>query len=233
MYNLASQETYEDGEVIIKEGTSGDWVYFIVSGNVEVSRVVGGKRIILGILDPGEIFGELAFFGHVKRTATVKAVGETTIGILDRVHLDLEFNKLSKEFRLMIVNMAKRHTKLMDMFNETLLAREDFNLKTLSLIFKDRQTFLRAYTGNIGSSGFFIPTKTRLQEGEVFLLQLQLPGICSPIKIKSKVLWTRNQADDPEKRPSGVAVKFYEMNERDRIVLDQYIQATVKEITIH
>jgi uncharacterized protein (TIGR02266 family) len=233
MYNLAFQKTYEDGEVIIREGTSGDWVYFVISGNVEVSRAMGEKRIILGILDPGEIFGELAFFGAGKRTATVKAIGETTVGIIDRVHLDLEFNRLSKEFRLMIVNMAKRYTKLMDLFNEVFSGREDLNLKTLSLTFKDRQTFIRAYTGNVGNSCLFIPTKNMLRKGEVFFLKLQLPGFSSPIKIKSEVLWTRNQAEDPGKRPSGMGVKFFEIKDTDKTVLDQYIQGIVKEMATH
>ena len=121
----------------------------------------------------------------------------------------------------------------MDLFSEVLSGREDLNLKTLSLTFKSPQTFIRAYTGNVGNSCLFIPTKNMLRKGEIFFLKLQLPGVSSPLKIKSEVLWTRNQSEDPEKRPSGMGVKFYEMNEGDKMALDQYVQGIVKEMASH
>ncbi|MBW1667663.1 MAG: cyclic nucleotide-binding domain-containing protein, partial [Deltaproteobacteria bacterium] len=47
MFTLASEETYEDGQVIIKEGSAGDWVYVILSGAVEISRTIGGRRFVV------------------------------------------------------------------------------------------------------------------------------------------------------------------------------------------
>ena len=44
MFNIASEETYQDGQVIIKEGTTGDWVYVVLSGSVEISKTVEGKN---------------------------------------------------------------------------------------------------------------------------------------------------------------------------------------------
>ena len=39
-FNIALEETYEDGEIIFKEGNSGDWVYVVLSGAIEFSKVV-------------------------------------------------------------------------------------------------------------------------------------------------------------------------------------------------
>ena len=47
MFPIASEETYQAGQVIFKEGSSGDWVYVILSGALEVYRTVGGKDIII------------------------------------------------------------------------------------------------------------------------------------------------------------------------------------------
>jgi len=49
MFNLASEDTYEDGQIIFKEGSSGDWVYLVISGTVEISKMVGGKKVVVEI----------------------------------------------------------------------------------------------------------------------------------------------------------------------------------------
>jgi len=41
MYHIASEETYKDGQVILEEGSSGDWVYVVLSGSVEISKTIG------------------------------------------------------------------------------------------------------------------------------------------------------------------------------------------------
>ncbi len=88
VHNLAIEETYQDGQIVFKEGSSGDWIYMIVSGSVEISKQVGDETKIIEVLGPGEVFGELVFIGGFKRTATAKAVGMTTVGIIDRDFLE-------------------------------------------------------------------------------------------------------------------------------------------------
>jgi CRP-like cAMP-binding protein len=113
-YNIASEQKYDDGEIIFEEGKSGDWVCVVLEGAVEVSKTVSGGKFILGKLGRGEIFGELALLGAVKRTATVRAIGETTIGIVDREFLDKELNKMSSDLRNMVVSAAQRFKKVID-----------------------------------------------------------------------------------------------------------------------
>jgi CRP-like cAMP-binding protein len=113
-YNIASEQTFEDGEIIIEEGKSGDWVCIVLEGSVEVSKTVSGGKFVLGKLGRGEIFGELALLGAVKRTATVRAMGETIIGIIDREFLDKELNKMSSDLRNMVVSAAQRFKKVID-----------------------------------------------------------------------------------------------------------------------
>ncbi len=113
-YNIASEEKFDDGEIIFEEGKSGDWVCIVLEGSVEVSKTVSGGKFILGKLGRGEIFGELALLGAVKRTATVRAIGETTIGIIDREFLDKELNKMSSDLRSIVVSAAQRFKKVID-----------------------------------------------------------------------------------------------------------------------
>lgn len=113
-YNIASEQKYNDTEIILEEGKSGDWVCVVLEGSVEVSKNVSGGKFILGKLGPGEIFGELALLGAVRRTATVRAIGETTIGIIDRESLDKELNKMSSDLRGIVVSTAQRFKKVID-----------------------------------------------------------------------------------------------------------------------
>ena len=113
-YNIASEEKFDDGEIIFEEGKAGDWVCVVLEGSVEVSKTVSGGKFVLGKLGRGEIFGELALLGAVNRTATVRAIGETTIGIVDREFLDKELNKMSSDLRNIVVSTAQRFKKVID-----------------------------------------------------------------------------------------------------------------------
>jgi len=114
MFNVASEEAYQDGQVIFEERSSGDWVYVILSGQVEISKAVGGKKMVIEVLQIDDVFGELAFLGGFNRTATARAIGETTVGILDRVSLDEEFNKLPSDFRTILTAVVERFKKMID-----------------------------------------------------------------------------------------------------------------------
>ena len=58
MFYVASEETYEDGQVIVEEGGSGDWIYVVLAGRVELSKTVGGKKFVIEWIKPGEVFGD-------------------------------------------------------------------------------------------------------------------------------------------------------------------------------
>jgi len=115
MIHIASEEIYRDGETIFEEGSSGDWVYVVLSGAVEISKVVGDKKVVIRTLRPEEIFGELGFLGNVKRTATARAAGETTVGVIDQETIAREFNKLSSDFREILQAVVGRLTETLEL----------------------------------------------------------------------------------------------------------------------
>ncbi len=53
MFETSTEETFEDGEIIIEEGRSGDWVYVIESGEVELFKKLDGNKITIEVLKPG------------------------------------------------------------------------------------------------------------------------------------------------------------------------------------
>lgn len=108
VFDLASKHIFEDREIIFQEGDSGNWIYVVLAGNVEISKAVEGKKVIIQILDPEEVFGELVFLGHVKRTATAQAIGQTTVGVIEHEFLTEELNKLSSKMRYILSGTVRK-----------------------------------------------------------------------------------------------------------------------------
>ncbi len=223
VHNLAIEETYQDGQIIFKEGSSGDWIYTIVSGSVEISKQVGDEIRVIEVLGPGEVFGELVFIGGFKRTATSKALGVTTVGIIDRDFLDNEFNKLSSQFRTILVAITHRFKKMLDRACDYSGRTEPRIPTSLSLIFKDRESFIKAYTANVSTGGLSIRTENPLPPGHQFRLKLKLADGNDPIQLKCEVVWSHRKEEGSPEKPPGMGVKFTEIAEKDLHFLRKYI----------
>jgi CRP-like cAMP-binding protein len=95
METSALGKTYRDGEVIVRQGESGDCMFVIQAGEVEVIRDNEKQRgIRLAVLHETDFFGEMALFDREVRSATVRALGDAQVltvdkkSILRRVHED-------------------------------------------------------------------------------------------------------------------------------------------------
>ena len=223
MYNVATEETYQDGQVIFSEGSRGDWLYVILSGTVEISRTVQGKKHVVEILKAGEIFGELGFIGGIHRTATASARGETTLGLLDREMLEKEFNQLSGQFRSILETIIRRFAKMLDKTCSMDQRTEPRVQKVLSVVFKDPKAFATVYTYNVSPGGLFLKTATPLAKGTQFLLKLQLPGVTKPLQIQSEVVWSRDRNQAEAGHPPGMGVKFLTLSDADEAVLRDFL----------
>ncbi len=75
---------FQAGEVVFRENDPADSAYVIERGRVEVSRNIGGKKIHLAYIGPGEPFGEMGMIDEKPRSATVAAVETTVVRELHR-----------------------------------------------------------------------------------------------------------------------------------------------------
>jgi len=67
------------GEVLIRQGSVSDGVYYLKSGWLGVYREERGNAYLLTIVAPGEMVGELGASSGRPRTATVRAAKESTV----------------------------------------------------------------------------------------------------------------------------------------------------------
>ena len=71
---------YEDGELIVKQGSVDQSFYAVVSGSVQVMvEETGGKDVYISTIGAGEVFGEAGIFLKVPRTANVLSLDDSII----------------------------------------------------------------------------------------------------------------------------------------------------------
>ena len=79
----AFERNLEGGEVIFEEGDSGEFLYVIQSGEVELTRGGPSGRRLLGRLGPGEFFGEMSVVLGGRRGVRATAVTPVRLLTLD------------------------------------------------------------------------------------------------------------------------------------------------------
>lgn len=83
--SFSFQKTFNPGELIIEEGRTGNGLYVIMSGEVEVIKGLWSEsEIVLAKRGTGEVFGEMALLGEWPRTASVRAMGQVACLGIDR-----------------------------------------------------------------------------------------------------------------------------------------------------
>ncbi|MDQ3629323.1 MAG: Crp/Fnr family transcriptional regulator [Actinomycetota bacterium] len=77
------------GEVLFREGDSGDRLYLVTDGKVKLGlSSADGRENLLAILGPGQMFGELSLFDPGPRSATATAV--TDCQLMSLAHDELQ-----------------------------------------------------------------------------------------------------------------------------------------------
>jgi CRP/FNR family transcriptional regulator, cyclic AMP receptor protein len=94
LFALVQIRAYSAGESIFDMGSAGDNMMAVLSGSVRISvPSPGGKEIVLAMLQPGEVFGEIAVLDGKERTADASAMATCHLAILERRYVLAFFNR--------------------------------------------------------------------------------------------------------------------------------------------
>ena len=72
--NVAQESLFQPAQIIVTQGTPGQAFYLILSGRVEILR----DGVSLGAFCTGDFFGEMSLLDSAPRSATIRAVEQTT-----------------------------------------------------------------------------------------------------------------------------------------------------------
>jgi CRP-like cAMP-binding protein len=82
---LARSRAFADGGVIFHKGDEASGLYVVVRGRVKISAGSrDGREVVLNLLGPGEVFGEVALIDGGERTADAVACEPVRVLVLDR-----------------------------------------------------------------------------------------------------------------------------------------------------
>ncbi|MDR2738346.1 MAG: Crp/Fnr family transcriptional regulator [Treponema sp.] len=124
--------TFQLGEIIFSEFEPGDTFYLIQEGRVELVKVIGDVEKTLDILQPSEMFGEMAILENSPRSATAIALDTVQVLEFNRTNFDILISgnpqialKLLKTFakrlydskrKFMILTLEEPQARIADVF---------------------------------------------------------------------------------------------------------------------
>ncbi len=74
---------YGTGDQVVVEGAESRCLYYVEQGSVEVSYKVGDTPIVVALIGPSSLFGEIGFFDGVSRVRNIRATEDSVIRVFD------------------------------------------------------------------------------------------------------------------------------------------------------
>lgn len=82
---VATERQFSSGQVIFQKGEPGTSMMAVLQGRVRIGVYSeDGREVILNMVEPGQLFGEIALLDGKDRSADATAMGKTLLLILDR-----------------------------------------------------------------------------------------------------------------------------------------------------
>jgi CRP-like cAMP-binding protein len=81
---LCVPRSYDTGEEIVVEGSTGLGLFVITGGRVEVTRGTGDEKVVFAELGSGDLLGEMSLVDDQPRSATVRTLEPTTCLLITR-----------------------------------------------------------------------------------------------------------------------------------------------------
>jgi CRP-like cAMP-binding protein len=116
---------YAAGEILFRQGDSGDAAYVILTGTADILVEAPGGQIKVAEVENNSIVGEIAILCDVSRTATVKATTNLEALRISKEHflkLLTDFPEITIEIMRVLANRLSRTT--MDLSDERARARK-------------------------------------------------------------------------------------------------------------
>ncbi|MFI5337343.1 MAG: cyclic nucleotide-binding domain-containing protein [Opitutales bacterium] len=105
---LAREEHYRSGEEIVREGESGNRIFFISAGRVQIVKAHGTAQATrLAEMASGNFFGEMSLVESFPRSASVVAAEDTTVFSLKGGDFYQLYRHRPEQYGIVVLNIAR------------------------------------------------------------------------------------------------------------------------------
>ena len=144
-------------EVVFAQGDVADTVFYIQKGRVKVVVISEqGKEAVVGILEPGQFFGEGCMNGHSLRIATTTAMEECLVTAITKTAMLAALHDQPKFSELFMAYLLTRNSRIEEDLIDQLFNSSEKRLARLLLLL-----------ANFGKEGSPQPISSEYQPGNI------------------------------------------------------------------
>lgn len=96
------------GAELFEEGSPGDQAYIVKDGQLEVLKASSGRQVLLSVIEPGDVIGEMALLEQKPRMATVRARTDCTLLVVHKEQFDHLLRTSPSAARTMFYTVLER-----------------------------------------------------------------------------------------------------------------------------
>ena len=120
------EKTFSNGDIIIREGDSGNTFFQLLEGEVAVYKNYGkGDEVQVAVIEPGQYFGEMAVIETYPRSSTVVATGDVKVVEIPAEALNEYFTQNPDKILAIMEVFGSRIKKMTEDCNEAKKALDD------------------------------------------------------------------------------------------------------------
>lgn len=126
---------FKKNQHIFEQGDVADTIFYIQTGKVKVTVVSDqGKVAVVGILEPGQFFGEGCLNGHSLRIATATAMDECTITAIAKGAMIATLHNEPQFSELFVAYLLSRNSRIEEDLIDQLFNSSEKRLARLLLL---------------------------------------------------------------------------------------------------
>lgn len=116
---------YPDKSILFCENEPGGDVFIIQEGKIKITKIVGEKEILLAVLNPGDIVGEMALIENKPRSANAIAFGNLKVMAINQQNFQ-EMVKNQPQITLKIIQLLSERIWVAYKQLENLAIQDDY-----------------------------------------------------------------------------------------------------------
>jgi CRP/FNR family cyclic AMP-dependent transcriptional regulator len=145
---------YRKDQIVFAQGDVADKIFYIQNGRVKVVVLSDqGKEAVVGILEPGQFFGEGCLNGHTSRVATTTAIEDCVITVITKVAMIAALHNEPKFSELFMAYLLTRNSRIEEDLIDQLFNSSEKRLARLLLLL-----------ANFGKEGSPTPIDTNISQ---------------------------------------------------------------------